>query len=264
MCNYLFQMPTIPEEWQSVSQEFESKFKIRKCVGAIDGKHVAIVKPTNSGSTYYNYKNFFSIVLLAVVSARKKFIMVDVGTNGRISDGGVMFHSKFGELFQTGKLNLPPPSPLSNSLQNFPYVFVADEAFALHRNLMKPYAKKDLDEEKHVVFNKILSSARSVVENAFGILTARFRVLLSTMYLDPKKASIVTLACCYLHNFLIEENGTNYLPGNGETLDTSTLVQLQRTKRKNNPTAAKAVRDSFADYYYSQERVQRYEESEEI
>ncbi|KAG5863763.1 hypothetical protein JTB14_015438 [Gonioctena quinquepunctata] len=140
----------------------------------------------------------------------------------------------------------------------------ADEAFALHRNLIKPYAKKDLDEEKHVVFNKILSSARSVVENAFGILTARFRVLLSTMYLDPKKASIVTLACCYLHNFLIEENGRNYLPGNGETLDSSTLVQLQRTKHKNNPTAAKAVRDSFADYYYSQETVQPYEESEEI
>lgn len=45
------------------------------------------------------------------------------------------------------------------------------------------------------------------------------------MYLDPKKAAIVTLTCCYLHNFLIEENGANYLPGNVETLDTSTCKE---------------------------------------
>lgn len=86
---------------------------------------------------------------------------------------------------------------------------------------MKPCAKGDLDEEKHVAFNKILSSARLVVQNAFGILT---------MYLYPKKSNIVTLACYYLHNFLIDENGTNYLPGNGETLNTSTLVQLKKNK----------------------------------
>lgn len=43
--------------------------------------------------SYYNYKGFFNIVLLAVVNAEKEFIMVDAGMNGRISDGGVLFYT---------------------------------------------------------------------------------------------------------------------------------------------------------------------------
>jgi len=73
--------------------------------GAIDGKHTAIEIPEHSGALYYNYKGFYSIVLMAVVNARKEFIMVDVGMNGQISDGGVFFYSKFGELLQQGKID---------------------------------------------------------------------------------------------------------------------------------------------------------------
>ena len=36
---------------------------------------------------FFNYKHSFSLVLLAVVDAAYKFIYVDVGCNGRISDG---------------------------------------------------------------------------------------------------------------------------------------------------------------------------------
>jgi hypothetical protein len=75
---------------------------------------------------------------LAVVNAKKEFIMVDAGMNGRISDGGVVFYSKFGELFQQCALNLPKPTPLPNTAEEFPYVFVADEAFALNVHIMKP------------------------------------------------------------------------------------------------------------------------------
>lgn len=64
--------------------------------------------------------------------------MVDAGINGRISDGGVLFYSKFGELFQQNALNLPDPSPLPNTTENKPYAFVADESFALDVHLLKP------------------------------------------------------------------------------------------------------------------------------
>ena len=59
------------------------------CVGALDDKHVMLRPPINSGSTYYNYKHSFSVVMMALVDADYKFLYVDVGANGRISDGGV-------------------------------------------------------------------------------------------------------------------------------------------------------------------------------
>ena len=120
----LFQMPSTSDEWKAIAHDFRTNFKFWNCIGAIDGKHIVITNPTHAGSIYYNYMGVFSVVHLAVVNTNKEFLMVDVGINGRISDGGMLFHSKFGELFQEEKLNLPPPSPLPNCSENFPFVFV--------------------------------------------------------------------------------------------------------------------------------------------
>ena len=86
----LFQFPRSSEEWTNIGADFGHLHQFWNTLGAIDGKYIAIKKPVKSGSLYYNYKGFFSIVLLAVVNAKTEFIMVDVGMNGRISDGGVM------------------------------------------------------------------------------------------------------------------------------------------------------------------------------
>ena len=53
----------------------------------MDGKYVQLKYPFNSGSFYLNYKSSFRIVLLPLVDADYKFVYVDVGCNGRISDG---------------------------------------------------------------------------------------------------------------------------------------------------------------------------------
>lgn len=216
-------------------------------MGALDGKHVAITKPDNSGSLYFNYKGHYSIVLLALVNAKKEFIMVDAGMNGRISDGGVMFYSRFGEIFQENKLNLPPPASLPNTTDLFPFVFVADEAFALHNNLLKPYSQKLLNESQNT-FNKRLSRARVNVENAFGILNSRFGVFQKPINLHPSKATVVTLTCCYLHNFLAKENQL-YLGSDRTLLEGENLLNLQSTLQRNSSTVTKAVRDKFCNYY---------------
>ena len=81
--------PLTPEGWKKVAQKFGSRWNFHHAVGAIDGKHVAIRKPPNSGSNYYNYKGFFSIILLAVVDAEYRFLWVDAGTNGACSDAQI-------------------------------------------------------------------------------------------------------------------------------------------------------------------------------
>ena len=51
-----------------------------------------------------------------------------------------------------------------------------------------------------------LSRAQRVTENAFGILSNRFRVLDKHIYLSPEKSSKVTNACIVLQNFLLTRN----------------------------------------------------------
>ena len=84
-----FSMPSTQEEWLRISECTKNRWQFPNAFAAADGKHTAIDHPHNSGSEFYNYKGFYSIVLMAVVDYDYKFIYADVGYQGRISDGGV-------------------------------------------------------------------------------------------------------------------------------------------------------------------------------
>ena len=68
-------VPDSNKKWLSVAKEFEEKWQFPNCVGAIDREHVPLINPSNSGLTYFNYKNFFSIVPLALVDADFTFFV---------------------------------------------------------------------------------------------------------------------------------------------------------------------------------------------
>lgn len=74
------------ETWTNIADAFEKYANFPNCLGAIDGKHIKIIQPLDSGSLYYKYKNFFSMILLAVCDANYMFAFVDVGSYGRVSD----------------------------------------------------------------------------------------------------------------------------------------------------------------------------------
>ncbi len=190
-----------PEHWLQVAADFERLWNFPHALGALDGKHVAIQCPPHSGSHYYNYKRFYSIILLAMVDAKYRFMYVDIGANGACSDTTVFAQSDLKEGLEQGQANLPPPSALPNTDIELPYFIIGDDAFALKNWLMKPYSRRDLDREERI-FNYRLSRARRVVENAFGILVRRFRCLLDTIELSPAKAATITYTCVLLHNLM--------------------------------------------------------------
>ena len=150
-------------------------------IGAIDGKHIACKSPANTGSNYFNYKGFFSVILLAVVTSDYKFLWIDVSGKGSSSDAHIYNASDFREgLKNNDIIGFPQPDPLPGDTEDIPYFLVGDDALALRTYMMKPYGNRDMT-RKQRIFNYRLSRARRVVENSFGILANRFQVLLTTM-----------------------------------------------------------------------------------
>ena len=58
-------------------------------------------QPDDSGSHYRNYKETDSIVLMVMVGPEYEFLYVDVGANGRNSDGGIWDQCKLKNHWKT-------------------------------------------------------------------------------------------------------------------------------------------------------------------
>ncbi|KAH8025587.1 hypothetical protein HPB51_010045 [Rhipicephalus microplus] len=172
-------------DWAKIAGDFTRRWQFPNCLGAVDGKNVAITCPPKSGSAFFNYKGTFSIVLMAVVDSSSKFVLVDIGAEGRQSDGGVFNNTKFGKALTEGQLDIPSLGQLPGTTKVAPYAFVGDEAFQLRRDFMRPFPARLLEDERRV-FNYRLSRARKCAENAFGITATRWRILLRTIQLLPK------------------------------------------------------------------------------
>lgn len=240
----------ITQTWESIASRFEQRWQFPHCVGAVDGKHVVIKKPGKSGSSYYNYKHTFSVVLLATVDADYKFITVDVGAMGRFSDGSLFSSSALGKKMIKRTLLLPAPAQLPTIVNPVPYVFVGDEAFPLSENLMRPYPRRCVTGNyEHQVFNARLSRARQTVECAFGVLASRFRVFRRPFENKVDTVRDVVKAACVLHNYLrssvqVSSEDVDDI----ERLPQNQLLPVRGSNVRNASNAFK-VREQFTEYF---------------
>ncbi|KAK4322343.1 hypothetical protein Pmani_001916 [Petrolisthes manimaculis] len=272
VCEALYQMlhtshlklPQTEDEWRRVQADYNNEWQFPNCMGALDGKRVLIGKPAKSGSIYYDYKSNFSVIMLALVDAKYKFLYADVGGAGRASDGGVWDKCTLNRAVQGNVIGIPPPSTLPYSNIVCPSVLVGDDAFPLRMNLMKPYPGKNLTPER-MNFNYRLSRARRTSENAFGILSAKFRIFKQPIITSPKNISKIILATVVLHNYLRsktpdeyrieEQRGQQHQTGNaGQPEDAGAMRGLARIPR-NADNDAKAVREQFMAYFNNEGRV---------
>ncbi|XP_029672184.1 protein ALP1-like [Formica exsecta] len=177
--------PANEAEWREVTAGFWEEWQFPHCVGAIDGKHIQIQAPQTS----------------QICDAHYNFIMLDVGAEGSQSDGGVFQSSEMGRRLNDGSLNLPNSSCLPGTDIDMPYFLVGDAAFPLKPSLMKSYGKRNIPHDQSI-YNFRLSRARRVIENAFGILAARWRIFRHPIIAtEDNMESIIECAVC-LHNFI--------------------------------------------------------------
>ena len=191
--------PSTPAEWKEKSKLFSQRWQFHNTVGALDGKHVAIRRPAGGGSMFYNYKKFHSIVLLGLADANYEIFWLDIGANGACSDAQIWNSSNLKGAILDDTAGLPEPQCLPGDDKEFPHFIIADDAFALQDWMMKPFGLRRLTTEERI-FNYRLSRARRVVENAFGIMCARYRCMLGTMLQHHETVTTIVTAVVCLHN----------------------------------------------------------------
>jgi hypothetical protein len=77
-------MPSPTEEiFKENAKDFNIRWNFPNCIGSINGNHIRIHCPPNSGNQHFNYKQYYSIVLQVVLDANIKFVTVDVGAYGK-------------------------------------------------------------------------------------------------------------------------------------------------------------------------------------
>ena len=88
-----------------------------------------------------------SIVLLAVVGPNYEFLYVDLGANGRMSDGGIWNRCNFKQCLMSSENPLPSRStPVS-------HVIVGDDAFGMTEHLMKSFPQTQMHRVENRIYN---------------------------------------------------------------------------------------------------------------
>ena len=172
---------------------------------------------------------FLSVVSQGVADSGSRFIFIDKGAFGKQSDGGTFSGFTLYHFREDSESTLPKPANFEGSGTEMPFVILGDEANPLRKYLMKPFARKDMSCEERV-FNYRLWRARRCVECAFGILTAKWRLLNKAIETNVNKTEIIVRCICLLHNIIIDTDGTAHDPS---VLHETSLIQVSPQAKTN-------------------------------
>ncbi|XP_028046210.1 protein ANTAGONIST OF LIKE HETEROCHROMATIN PROTEIN 1-like [Monomorium pharaonis] len=258
--NIVLKEPTY-DTWKQIAKKFELKCNFPHCIGAVDGKHVVIQAPPNSGSTFYNYKSSHSIVLMAICHRNYKFVLVDIGAAGRQSDEGIWSRSTMDQMFAEGQMNIPLPDRVIKG-PILLYVLVGDEAFQLTNYMMRPFSGKGGLTKEKGIFNCRLSRARRIVECTFGIPSSQWRIYKRPINTSIETAESIIKTTIVLHNFLRQNKDIVFLE-TINTVDVSTYSEVEAAAFTNignfgsntHAREASRIRSIFVDYFNNEGAV---------
>ena len=116
--------PPTKEIWESIASGFESTANFPHCIGAVDGKHICIVCLIESGSMYFNYKDYYSVVLMEIADCKYRFVFVHIGSYGKDCDLSIFKQTQLWKSIESNSQNLPDEKCLSGTESlKIPYYF---------------------------------------------------------------------------------------------------------------------------------------------
>ena len=213
--------PRNEAEFRQALIEMEAEWQFKFAFAAIDGSHLPIKCPSGVSEAmkqYHNFKKFYSVVLLALVDAKYRFIWAALGAPGNTHDSTCFQSTSLWENITNNRV-LPQKFQVVDNV-HVPPMILGHGAFPMKSWICKPYGDAVLTEENRY-FNYRLSRARMVSEGAFGKLKSRFRVLHRKCESSKESVKAMSLAALVLHNICLS-TGDSLPRSIGLTVDPAT------------------------------------------
>lgn len=201
-------MPKSEEEFKKKMMDMEELWQFPCCWSALDGCHIPIKCPPRGlqlCKEYYNFKNFYSIVVMGMVDSNYRFMWGTCGFPGNSHDAIILQSTQLWADIKEHELIPNIGKKIGEVL--VPPLVLGDSAFPFKTWLMKPYSNAVLT-PKQRYYNYRLSRARMVTEGCYGQLKGRRRVLLRKCESSKEEVKTATLACMVLHNVCIDRGET--------------------------------------------------------
>lgn len=184
------------EEAEDIARHFEEITNIPQLIGAIDGSHIPITPPKMGSADFFNRSGYHSVVLQAIVDHQYLFRDISCKLPGSNHDADVLRESAFFKNLG----NIMPKGTKHVNGMDIPFMIMGDPAYPLQNWLIKNYAYDRNTTAVMDSFNIYMNKGRVVVENAFGRLKSRWRILARRSEIDFRFMPTVVAACCILHN----------------------------------------------------------------
>lgn len=172
------------------SAVFQRSSGLDRIIGAIDGCHIRVQRPTIRGGDYMNRKGYYSVLLQGIVNDEGRFIDIFAGPPGRVHDARVLRGSTFFEDWQDkmGDYRLLGDSAYIG--QAFPFILTPKRDNG---------ALTNADRQQ----NYNLSRGRVIVEQAFGRMKCKWRRIRDLQNTRMDVVVMIIMAACFLHNFAL-------------------------------------------------------------
>ncbi|KAL0345396.1 UNVERIFIED_CONTAM: putative nuclease HARBI1 [Sesamum radiatum] len=171
------------------------------CLGALDGTFTDVTVPEQDKGRYRTRKGHVAVNILGVCNPNMQFIYVLTGWEGSAADSRVLQDAINPPIY----LRIPVGHYYlcGNDYKNgegflTPYHGVRYHLCEWDRSTGGPQNRQEL-------FNLMHSSTRNVIERTFGLLKVWWGILRSPTFYPIEVQNKITMACCFLHNFIWSE-----------------------------------------------------------
>ncbi|KAL0000657.1 hypothetical protein SO802_014438 [Lithocarpus litseifolius] len=226
----------------------------KNCLGALDGTYIPVNVSIEDRPRYRTRKNEIATNVLGVCSHDMQFIYLLPGWEGSAADSRVLRDA----ISRRNGLKVPQG-----------YYYLCDAGYTNGEGFLAPYRAQryHLNDWRQghqptspkEFFNMKHSSARNIIERAFGLLKGRWAILRSRSFYPIKTQCWIISACALLHNYIRREMSLDP-EENSPLSDNSSAQELdgERIRYVETSDAWSDWRDKLAEEMYEQWRASRH------